>query len=102
MPAWLQYIANNGTEAQVGRVAQFSVKVFAAKADTASATANAGLEAFRAWLHSIGMPLTLSELGIPKADLDAIIKRTVDANKGKISGYIDLDEKAIRDIYSSV
>ncbi len=102
MPAWLQYIADNGAEEQVERVAQFGAKVFNAKADTAKATANAGLDAFRAWLRSIGMPLTLAELGIPKADLDAVIKRAVDANKGKISGYIDLDEKAIRAIYSSV
>jgi alcohol dehydrogenase YqhD (iron-dependent ADH family) len=102
MPAWLQYIADNGTEAQVERVAQFGVKVFAVKADTAKATANAGLEAFRAWLRSIGMPLTLAELGIPDTDLDAVIKRALDANKGKIAGYIDLDEKAIRTIYSSI
>jgi alcohol dehydrogenase YqhD (iron-dependent ADH family) len=101
MPAWLQYIADNGTEEQVGRVAQFGAKVFAVKADTAKATANAGLDAFRAWLRSIGMPLTLAELGIPKADLDAVIKRAVDANKGMISGFIDLDEKAIREIYTS-
>jgi alcohol dehydrogenase YqhD (iron-dependent ADH family) len=71
MPAWLQYIADNGSEAQVERVAQFGVKVFAVKEDTANAkaAANAGLEAFRAWLRSIGMPLTLAELGIPKLTL---------------------------------
>jgi alcohol dehydrogenase YqhD (iron-dependent ADH family) len=102
MPAWLQYIADNGTKEQVERVTQFGTKVFAVKADTAKAAANAGLDAFRAWLRSIGMPLTLAELGIPKADLEAVIKRAVDTNKGKISGYIDLDEKAIRAIYSSV
>jgi len=102
MPAWLQYIADDGTEEQVERVAQFGAKVFAVKGDTAKATANAGLDAFRAWLRSIGMPLTLAELGIPKADLDAVIKRAVDANKGMISGFIDLDEKGIRAIYSSV
>jgi alcohol dehydrogenase YqhD (iron-dependent ADH family) len=104
MPAWLQYIADNGMEEQVERVAKFCAKVFAVKADTGNpkATANAGLDAFRAWLRSIGMPLTLAELGIPKADLDTVIKRAVDANKGKISGFIDLDEKAIIAIYSSV
>jgi len=102
MPAWLQYIADNGTKEQVERVAQFGSKVFAVKADTAKATANAGLDTFRAWLRSIGMPLTLSELGIPKTDLEAVIKRAVDTNKGKIAGYIDLDEKAIRAIYSSI
>ena len=66
------------------------------------ACANAGLEAFRAWLRSIGMPLTLTELGIPKEDLPMVIKRAADANKGKIVGFMDLDEKAISAIYASI
>jgi alcohol dehydrogenase YqhD (iron-dependent ADH family) len=67
-----------------------------------TATANAGLAAFRAWLVSIRMPLTLSELGIPKQDVPVITKQTVNANKGKIAGFMDLDEKAINAIYSSI
>ena len=104
MPAWLQYITDNGTPAQVARVAQFCVKIFGTSLDMADAkaTANLGLEAFRAWIRSIGMPLTLKELGIPKEDLPAVIKRTADANKGKISGFMDLDEKAISAIYTSI
>jgi alcohol dehydrogenase YqhD (iron-dependent ADH family) len=103
MPAWRQYIADNGTETQVARVAQFCVKVFGVKEEAnIKATANAGLEAFRFWLRSIGMPLTLEELGIPKAELPALIKNTVDANKGKITGFIELDEKAICAIYTSM
>ena len=104
MPAWLQYIADNGTPEQTARVAQFGVSVFGVRADMADvkATANAGLEAFRAWVRSIGMPLTLSELGIPKTDLSAVVKRTLDANKGKVSGYMDLDEKAVTAIFSSM
>ena len=64
--------------------------------------AKTGIEAFKAWIHSIGMPLTLTELGIPKTDLQVIIKLTADANKGKIKGFIDLDEKAISAIYASI
>jgi hypothetical protein len=104
MPAWFQYIVDNGTPEQVARVAQFGTSIFGVRPDMADvkATANAGIEAFRAWIRSIGMPLTLVELGIPKADLPAVIKRTVDANNGKISGFIDLDEKAITAIYNSI
>jgi len=104
MPAWLQYIADNGTPEQAARVAQFGVKVFGVSPDLADikATANAGLEAFRAWLCSIGMPLTLAELGIPRADLPVLVKRTMDANSGKIVGFLDLDEKAVTSIYFSL
>ena len=68
------------------------------------ATANAGLEALRAWVRSIGMPLNLAELGVPnpKEELPGIIKRVLDANNGKIAGFMDLDEKAIAAIFTSV
>ena len=103
MPAWLQYVVDHGTPEQAARVAQFGVKVFGVSPDMGDikATANAGLQAFRAWVRSIGMPLTLAELGIPRADLPAVIKRTVDANNGKIVGFMDLDEKAIAAIFTS-
>ena len=104
MPAWLQYIVDNGNAEQVARVAQFSVNVFGASADMADlkATANAGLASFRAWIHSIGMPLTLDELGVPKAELNDMIKRTVAACNGKIIGIMDLDEKDIAAILTSL
>jgi len=104
MPAWLQYVTDNGTPEQAARVAQFAVKVFGVSPDMGDikATAHAGLKAFRAWVHSIGMPLTLAELGIPAADLNAVIKRTVDANKGSITGFMDLDERAIAAIFTSM
>jgi len=104
MPAWLQYVADNGTPEQAARVAQFGVKVFGVSPDMGDigATANAGLAAFRAWIRSIGMPLTLTELGIPKTALDTVIKRTVDANNGKLLGFMDLDEKAIAAIFTSI
>ena len=106
MPAWLQYIVDNGSPEQVARIAQFGASIFGVRADMEdiTATANAGLEAFRAWIRSIGMPLTLTELGVPNAreDLPAMIKRVVDSHNGKILGYMDLDEKAISAIYTSM
>ena len=104
MPPWFQYIVDNGTEEQIARVAQFGVKVFGVSPDMADikATANAGIEELRAWLRSLGMPLTLTELGIHKTELPNVIKLTLDGNNGKITGFIDLDEKAISAILSSI
>ena len=102
MPAWLKYIVNNGTPEQVARVAQFGIKVFGVKAGNDKAAANAGIEAFRLWIRSIGMPLTLSELGVPETELSNVIKYTIDAAKGKIVGFIDLDEKAVGEIFGGV
>jgi alcohol dehydrogenase YqhD (iron-dependent ADH family) len=104
MPAWLQYIADNGTPAQIARIAQFGVQVFGVSPEMTDvkATADAGLRAFRTWVKSIGMPLTLKELGIPKADLPAVVKRCMDVNNGKVPGFVDLDEKAVTAIFASI
>ena len=102
MPAWLQYIVNNGDESQIARVARFGIKVFNVDPNMADtkAAANAGLELFRKWIRSIGMPLTFEDLGIPKTDLPDIVKRTVNTYNGKIKGFLDIDEKAVLEIYT--
>jgi alcohol dehydrogenase YqhD (iron-dependent ADH family) len=104
MPAWLQYIADTGTPEQIARIAQFGVQVFGISPEMTDikATADAGLRAFRAWIKSIGMPLTLKELGVPKSDLPAAIKRCIDVNNGKVPGFVELDEKAVTAIFNSV
>jgi alcohol dehydrogenase YqhD (iron-dependent ADH family) len=103
MPALLAYFVNHGGAEQAARAAQFAVKVFGASPDLGDlkATAFEGIRRFKSWLKSIGMPLTLKELGVPKKDLDAVIKRCLEANGGLVKGYMDLDEKAVTEIYSS-
>ena len=66
MPAMLNYIIKHGNEAQVARVAQFATDVFEVDADYADAkgVAQEGVRRFKAWLASLGMPLTIKELGI--------------------------------------
>ena len=104
IPAWLQYIVENGSPEQVARVAQFGIKVFGISPDLGDvkAVAIAGIRAFRLWVQSLGMPLTMDELGVPKAEIPAMVKRTLDANNQKILGFIDLDEKAITEIFNKL
>jgi len=104
MPAWLQYILDTGTPEQAARVAQFGVDVFGVPPDLADvkATANEGLRRFRFWLRSLGMPLTLKELGVPAADLGHIIQRCMALWNGLVTGWVNLDEKAVTAIFSSV
>jgi alcohol dehydrogenase YqhD (iron-dependent ADH family) len=104
MPAWLQYIADHGTPDQIARVAKFGVKVFGADPDLKDikATAGEGLARFRTWLRSIGMPLTLKELGVPKEDLPAVVKRCMEHNNGQVPGFVELDAREVTEIFSSV
>jgi alcohol dehydrogenase YqhD (iron-dependent ADH family) len=104
MPAWLQYIADTGTPEQIARIAQFGVKVFGAEVDMADpkGAADEGLRRFRSWLKSLGMPLTLKELGIPKIDLEGVVERCLAIWNGVVKGWVDLDEKAVRAIFTSI
>jgi len=78
------------------------VKVFHAPLDSADprGTALGGLPLFRDWLKSLGMPVTLKELGVPKAEIPQAVERCVKSNGGRITGFLDLDEKAIAEIYT--
>lgn len=102
MPAWLQYIADYGTPDQAARVAQFAVNVFGVKPDLADirATADEGLRCFRHWLKTIGMPVTLKELGVPDGEVDQVIARCVKDGE-VIRGFMDLDRKAVEIIFRS-
>ncbi|MDR2096141.1 MAG: iron-containing alcohol dehydrogenase [Treponema sp.] len=105
MPAWLQYIVDHGPADKVARIAQFGVKVFGVEPDMADvkAVANEGLRRFRVWIKSIGMPLTLKELGIPKGDLQGVIDRCLDNLGGALEGaFMDLDRNAVTAIFSSM
>jgi alcohol dehydrogenase YqhD (iron-dependent ADH family) len=104
MPAWLHYIVEHGKPDQAARVAQFAVKVFGVFPDMADVkrTAKEGLGRFRSWLKSLGMPLTLKELGVPKEDLERLVKRCIDVNGGVVPGFMELNEDAVRTIFTSV
>ena len=104
MPAWLSYIAQNGSKEQIARVAQFGIKVFGINADLPNNKdiALEGIKAFRSWLKSIGQPLTFKELGVPKQDLYKMVERCINHNKGIVPGFMELDDKAVREIFSSV
>lgn len=101
MPALLEYFLRHGGPEQIARVAQFGVDVFDIEPETADlrTTAGATVDALKSWLRSIGMPLTLRELGIPKDELNDAIGRCVANTGGKINGYMALDAVAIDEIY---
>jgi alcohol dehydrogenase YqhD (iron-dependent ADH family) len=101
MPALLKYIIKHGDADHVAKVAQLGVEVFGVQGDfqDIAATAYLTVNSLTAWLHSIGMPTTLTELGIPTDELEEAIQRVVGDTKGKIAGFLVLDADAISEIY---
>jgi alcohol dehydrogenase YqhD (iron-dependent ADH family) len=103
MPPWLTYIVNHGSPEDAMRVAQLGVHVFGVIADMAGPkrVALEGIQRMREWLHSIGMPLTLTELGVKDAP-EEIAKYARANAEGIMAGYIDLDKKAVTEIFASI
>ncbi|MCR5060131.1 MAG: iron-containing alcohol dehydrogenase [Saccharofermentans sp.] len=91
MPAVFRYVMSHD-EARFAQVAQ---RVWGVS------SAAEGIDAFQAFLKSIGMPSTLGELGGREEDIPVLVKNLCygDGRTGTISGFVTLDEKDCAEIY---
>lgn len=88
-PAWLTYMAEHNPH----KLVKWAKNVWCAE------TPAEGISRFKAWLHSIGMPTSIRELGIKDFDLETINEH-VHVTKGEIFGaYLPLDRERTREIY---
>ncbi|MBO4241764.1 MAG: iron-containing alcohol dehydrogenase [Clostridiales bacterium] len=99
MPAVFKYVMNHN----IMRFAQAAVRVWGCQMDFEHPenTALAGIEAFRSFLISIGMPSNFEELGAKEEDIPELVKVLCygDGRDGKISGFVTLDENDCTKIY---
>lgn len=95
-PAWLTYMAANRPH----KVAQYARRVWdVPPTDNGQADATEGVARLKAFLRSIGMPVTFAELGIGNPDIALLVDK-LHANKGPLVGnYMRLDREATRRIY---
>lgn len=98
-PAWMEYTMNH----DVMRFAQVANRVWGCSMDFAypEVTAKAGIQAFKAFLKSIGMPLTFEELGAKKEDIPYMAHVACYGNgrKGSFGGFVRLQEEDVIKIY---
>lgn len=83
-PAWMTYVYKH----DVQRFCRFAVEVMGVEMDFfhPEETALKGIAALRTFFKSIGMPTTLSELGVPEDKLDVLadkVKRGADGTTGQ-------------------
>jgi len=71
MPAWMEYVYHQ----DMARFARFAVNVMGCEMDFADPqrTAKAGIARFRAFLASLGLPTSLTEVGGSAEDIPAIV-----------------------------
>ena len=99
MPSVFTYQMNHN----VMRFAQVAVRVWGCQMDFVhpEVTAKAGIEAFRSFLISLGMPKNLEELGGKEEDIPKLVEVLChgDGRNGTISGFVTLDETDCENIY---
>ena len=99
MPAVFRYVMKH----DVMRFAQVAVRVWGCQMDFANpeATALAGIDAFQAFLKSIGMPTNFAELGAKEEDIPKLVDVLChgDGRNGSISGFVTLNEEDCEKIY---
>ena len=98
-PAWMEYTMHQ----DVMRFAQLASRVWGCSMDfhNPENTARAGIDAFRSFLRSIGMPLTLAELGGKEADIPAMAHTACFGNggSGTLGNFVKLGEEDVANIY---
>mgnify|MGYP002510203599 CR=1 FL=1 len=98
VPAWLEYVAAKNP----AKPAQFAERVMdVTPTGDPLADAREGISRLREFFTSIGMPVTMRQLGIDNPDIDLLVHK-VHENKGAtFGGYIPLTAADTRAIYLS-
>ncbi len=99
MPAVFTYTMDHN----VMRFAQAAVRIWGCQMDFEhpEVTAKEGIEAFRNFLSSIGMPKNFEELGAKEEDIPKLVEVLCrgDGRDGSISGFVTLNEDDCTKIY---
>ena len=96
MPAWMEYVCAHNYQ----RFCQMATRVFGCEMqfDNPEATAREGIRRFRAFLHSIGMPVNFAELGAKESDIPTLVQM-LGIGDGVRSGFMELRAKDAEKIY---
>ena len=99
MPAVFKYVMNH----DVMRFARVATRVWGCQMDFdhPEVTALEGIEAFRSFLISIGMPKNFEELGAKEEDIPKLVEVLCHGNGrgGSICGFVELTEEDCTKIY---
>ncbi len=98
MPKWMRYVLDKNPD----KLVLFAARVWDIPMDEERPreTALKGIEAFEAFLKSIGMPSTLGEVGVGREDIEKMTDKLL--GKKKTEGkYVELEREDVIRIYES-
>lgn len=94
--AWMKYVYHQ----DINRFAQFAVRVWGCDMNFANPekTALEGIERFRQFLKSLGMPLTLGEVGGKEEDIPKMVEH-LGKRGGPVGNFVKIGAKEAEAIY---
>ena len=97
MPNWMRHVMHH----DVTRFAQFAVRVWGCDMNFAhpEITAAEGIDRFRAFLTSIGMPATFAQVGAKEEDIAELTAHLFSAEQEPLPGFMQLYRKDVEAIY---
>lgn len=97
-PAWMRYVLAINPH----KLVQFAERVWdIPPQQTEEQTALKGIEAFEAFLKSIGMPLTFAEIGASGKDIDTLTQKLLEGKETE-GNYVKLTAEDVKKIYHYV
>lgn len=95
-PAWMNYAMKQ----DVNRFVEFAVRVWGCQMnfENPEVTAREGIEAFKAFIKSIGMPTTIREIGGKEEDISTLTRNMFHKSPNHGS-FLKLTEKSAAEIY---
>ena len=94
-PAWMRYVLAINPH----KLVQFAERVWdIPPQQTEEQTALKGIEAFEAFLKSIGMPLTFAEIGASGKDIDTLTQKLLEGKETE-GNYVKLTAEDVKKIY---
>ena len=95
-PAWMKYVF----EHDISRFVQFATRVFNIENDVFNpkSVAIKGIEAYSEFLASLGLPRTLSDVGIGAEKFELMAQQSIEIGGGKLGNFVELKEKDIIEI----
>ncbi len=96
MPSWMEFVMSHN----VMRFAQMATRIWGCEMnfENPEATAKEGIYCFRRFLHDIGLPINLAELGARAEDIPLLVKNQ-GIGDGRTDGFVSLSAEDITKIY---
>lgn len=96
-PAWMTYVMKH----DINRFAQMAVRVWGCEMNFAnpSETAKEGIQRFKHFLTSIGMPISFKELGAKEEDIPLMVEKLGLGENRTMGGFVPLTSKDVEQIY---